>query len=249
MDVDNKISRYVLPFVTLAEVGTGAWAVDKFLGSAFLIGHEGHALTAAHVIPGDTAASPLAVLAVSADAARWEVEAVTHVERHPRDDIAVLFTRAARSSFLQVSTNPVASSAQYMQFSYPADAAHELVQDGRTSFRPDLIYTAGYVRRRMTDIPVPGVRGSRLYELSTLAGPGASGSPVIHVQRVNAPMPTWSVFGVYVGERVSTAEGQLAFVSYAARTDALTDWRPELLGGRTLAELAAPASVPPRPRR
>ena len=31
----------------------------------------------------------------------------------------------------------------------------------------------------MTGIPVPGLRGQHLYELSELAGPGSSGSPIV----------------------------------------------------------------------
>ncbi|MET4644505.1 hypothetical protein ABZY10_31570 [Streptomyces sp. NPDC006539] len=66
-----------------------------------------------------------------------------------------------------------------------------------------MIYSEGHVRRRVSRAgALPGIRDSRIFELSTLAGPGCSGAPLI----ARAPGrlgPNWYVVGVYVGKRRS----------------------------------------------
>jgi len=42
--------------------------------------------------------------------------------------------------------------------------------------RPDLVYTQGYVRRRLSNLPLDGIRGQQFFELSEAAGPGSSGA-------------------------------------------------------------------------
>ena len=47
---------------------------------------------------------------------------------------------------------------------------------GRVLLRPDLVYTQGYVRRRLSNLPLDGIRGQQFFELSEAAGPGSSGA-------------------------------------------------------------------------
>jgi hypothetical protein len=142
------------------------------------------------------------------------------------------------NSFFVPIAEPHFGSAPYFQFSYPEDVAYELVVSGRRAFRPDLVYNEGHVRRRMSGIPIPGLRGQHLYELSELAGPGSSGSPIVLKPLVRlGGAPFWHVIGVYIGEHFTHSEGRASFAGYAARFDALIEWRPQLLAGRTIFEL------------
>ncbi len=85
---------------------------------------------------------------------------------------------------------------------------------------------------------MPGLRGQHLYELSELAGPGSSGSPIVLKPLVRLMgAPSWHVIGEYIGEHFVHAEGRVAFAGYASSVDALIEWRPQLLGGRTIFEL------------
>ena len=102
--------------------------------------------------------------------------------------------------------------------------------------RPDLVYYEGYVHRRMTDIPLDGIRGSHFYEVSTVAGAGCSGGPIV---AKNAAPNEWKVFGVYVGERIgvdSLTDRPRRSVGYAARLDAITDWYPKIYNGQPVVE-------------
>ncbi|MFF4147468.1 hypothetical protein ACFY0A_40660 [Streptomyces sp. NPDC001698] len=78
-----------------------------------------------------------------------------------------------------------------------------------------MLYSEGHVRRRVSgDGALPGIRGSRFFELSTPAGPGCSGAPLI-ARSPSQLGPDWHVVGVYVGERRSQP-GDL-FVGYGVR--------------------------------
>jgi hypothetical protein len=107
----------------------------------------------------------------------------------------------------------------------------EIVEEGHARPRPDLVYTQGYIRRRISDIPIPGIRGNGFFELSEVAGAGCSGSPVMLI----TSGPAWLVIGVYVGQRIAAGD-DLVRVGYAAREDLFRDWVPDLLGVSVIAE-------------
>jgi Trypsin-like peptidase domain len=232
--VDDKISSYIVPLVELSVHDQEGNAVATLVGSAFYIGHNGHLLTAAHVLKP----SRQRVAALVVRDGRWVAIDISASEAHPDHDVAVLSTQDPVSSFFVPLAQPHFGSAPYFQFSYPEDVAYELVVAGRRAFRPDLIYNEGHVRRRMTAIPIPGLRGQHLYELSEVAGPGSSGSPIVLQPLLHlGGGPYWHVIGVYIGERFAQTEGRISFAGYASRIDALVEWRPELLRGRTIFEL------------
>jgi len=229
--VDDKISRYIVPLVELSLHDQEGDAVATLVGSAFYIGHDGHLLTAAHVLKPPRQRTA----ALVARDGRWVAIDIIANEAHPDHDVAVLSTQDPVSSFFVPLAQPHFGGAPYFQFSYPEDVAYELVVAGRRAFRPDLIYNEGHVRRRRTAIPIPRLRGQHLYELSELAGPGSSGSPI--VLKPLGGDPSWHVIGVYIGEHLAHAEGRISFAGYASRIDALVEWRPKLLRGRTIFEL------------
>jgi hypothetical protein len=113
----------------------------------------------------------------------------------------------------------------YMLWGYPKDVQYETTNDrGLALPRPDLVYAEGYVRRRLSDVEIPLVRGRNFYELSSAAGKGFSGAPVIKKQHGGGD---WQVAGVYVGQRTNEVEG--VRVGYAV--DPATERRKSGLAG------------------
>lgn len=184
----------------------------------------------------DDATHELALALAAADGT-WRMWSLQRVERHPNEDVAVgivpLPTESVPESPIQLSTDADHSSGEWMVWGYPEDAMYDLVFDGRAVARPDLVYVSGYIRRRLSGIEVPRVRGTQLYECGGLAGPGVSGGPVILRYRRS---PDWPAIGVYIGERIAVDRG--LFIPYVARLAELCHWIPETLE-RSLAEEAS----------
>ncbi|MDP8961274.1 MAG: hypothetical protein M3N32_06650, partial [Actinomycetota bacterium] len=175
-------------------------------------------------------------LFVEASGAWTAVEIESRVA-HPKEDVsAIRVSGDGRSSIFNLGYVDVRASFPYCMWGYPNDVMHEVVEGGISIPRPDLVFTAGYVRRRLRDLHLPKVRGSRLAELTGAAGSGVSGAPVLG----QGTRFSWSVAGIYLGERVSD-EVQ---VGYALLSEAIADWIPQGLG-RTLADEAADPGVPP----
>ena len=101
------------------------------------------------------------------------------------------------------------------------------MKDGIFVPRPDLIYSEGYIRRRITGLKVPTVKGTQLFELSAVAGRGCSGSPVLKTGAVLS-----AVIGIYVSEKVNDETA----VAYAVREEAFREWKPTLFGRTVLGE-------------
>jgi S1-C subfamily serine protease len=230
----DLIRDYVFPLGRFEPDG-GGLRFAEFLGSGFLIGDRGFALTASHVVSEVERVGAMFVLPNT----EWRALAVLQVERHPIEDVAVIRLEAGPwHSFIQLSGEWTGASSEYLAWSYPDDVLRELVAAGRVVMRPDLVYTQGYVRRRLSSVPLDGIRGREFFELSEAAGPGSSGAPII--RRPLRRGAAWDLIGIYVAERSSRArEGATITVGYAVREDAVRDWRPEMLGQSVLDESRA----------
>jgi len=230
--------------------GSGGAKIVSTYGTAFLIGNQGYALTAKHVVAGRN--KPLAALTMTA-AGGWTWVHIAGSEMHPSEDVAIikLDPGSCKSGF-QLSNSVEMASAKYQIYGYPGDATRSEADKGEF---PDLIYTEGYIRRRYSASlyppsgPVPStgasqasgasqVSGTSFFELSQIAGLGTSGGPVFAVFE---PM---EVIGIYSAEKHTPhviANGdkpitQLISVSYAVRDDAFRGWKPAMLGGKTVLE-------------
>lgn len=213
---------YVFPLISTERDGDALRMVG-LRGTGFLVGSRGVALTAAHVI-GD-GIGDLSALFLSSTG-EWLAVGVQQAERHDREDIAALRLDEAQPwgrSFLALSSATEHQSCPYMLWGYPEDVAREVVIEGRVRHRPDLVYVEGYVRRRISNLDLPRIRGTGLFELSDPGGSGCSGAPVI---KRGTGGGDWQVIGIYVGER-SNDDG--IFVGYAVRADCFRDWSPSWL--------------------
>ncbi len=206
----DYIRDWILPIGSVS-VG-GKERRFQFLGTAFGLASIPLALTAAHVVKGIGTAE-LALLTVSDG--RCVPIPVIGLDQHPSEDVLRLeLTEPLSGSPLTPNYCWQGSSLEYTLWGYPIDAMYDRVVNGAASPRPDLVFSAGHIRRRIAE-PVPLFRGDRLFELSTPAGSGCSGAPVLHGRG-------WEVVGIYLGEVLRESEN--VRVGYAARLADLADW-------------------------
>jgi|ERR1043165_3176986 S1-C subfamily serine protease len=202
--------------------GGGGFRFVRFLGTGFLFGSAGFALTASHVLGSPTDQRLLMAMFVAPNQ-HWLGARILRRHIHPTEDVAVIQLEPVSGlpwySPFGLSSTPAHSSCRYSLFGYPEDVANELVNEStsRVETRPDLVYSEGHVRRRAT-LALPSVRGSAFLELSQIAGQGCSGAPVF--------IPGWQVIGVYSSERLCSSQINMA---YAVRTDSFRDWALSLI--------------------
>lgn len=228
----DNLRDHVFPIMEIDTSGAQN-TLKRFLGTGFFIGHQSMALTAAHVVKGVDGT----IVALLADGHGWRAFLIQEFEIHHTEDVAIMSIAPPSgetqwSAFTTFSARPIRSSAKYHLWGYPQDAAYELVKDGMASVRPDLVYSEGHVRRRVTSVPLPKIMGSRFLELSGVAGGGCSGSPVLD----RAPGNHWDLVGVYVGERL---DDRSTSVGYASRLEEMADWTPSITGRTLRAEFVS----------
>lgn len=220
----DAIRDYVFPLVTFEKKGGGV-SLKRFLGTGFLIGNRGFGMTAAHIAKKFGSEN---IAALFAPESSWIAVPVTHAEVHEKEDVAVIKVEGdSWQSFFRLSNTWEGSSMKYRMFGYPEDVTYEIVSGDRAVLRPDLIYAEGYIRRR-TNHEIPQMIGKSFFELSDIAGPGCSGSPVFKFSK-----PIWEVVGIYVGEKVNDRATSVAF---AVREESFRDWVPKTLGVSVLLE-------------
>ena len=242
---DLKVRDIVFPLILAKKVGSNAIEMVAFLGTGFLVGSEGYALTAAHVI--DVNLQPLQAVVgmfVDKETNKWQVFNVDTCDIHPTEDVALLKMRNGDwyPTDVKVSFEKQFSSFEYKLFGYPDANLRENVDykdaNGRVLGRPDLIYSSGHIRRRVS-FNLPGIKGKYFYELSQPVGPGCSGSPVF--ASING---VWHIVGVYVADKTESVAYEAydkdlnwglhtieiaGALSYAVRMDDLQDWLPKVL--------------------
>lgn len=211
----DAIRDYVLPVVLFDPEEN---SIREFLGTGFVIGTTGGFLTAGHVV-GDHRPSDLRVLLVQDE--RWVGVPVLAADVHPEQDVAFLrLDGGPWTSFFVLSADWEGASRDYQLWGYPADVARELVVESRIAERPDLVYSAGHVRRRLAAGTLPAPLATQLFEVSAPAGSGTSGAPLI--RRIWSGSD-WPVFGVYIGERRTND----SHVGYGAMVECFAEWTPE----------------------
>ena len=244
--VDDHLTQVRNCVISIADLETtgGVAKIASTHGTAFLIGSRGYALTARHVVAGKS--KPLVALTM-AEAGGWTWVSIVASEPHPSEDVAIikLAPGSCKSGF-QVSSSVEMASFKYQIYGYPGDATR--LETAKGEF-PDLVYTEGYIRRRYSaslypssgpspPAGAPRIAGNSFFELSEIAGTGTSGGPVFDR---GDPM---AVIGIYSAEKhtprvISSGDKpvtQLISVSYAVRDDAFRDWKPAMLGGKTVFE-------------
>jgi len=229
---ESKVRDIIVP-VFLARRNESTFEYKTSCGTAFLIGKRGFAVTAAHVSNQINAEGDEGVLGFINDANAWCARRIVQKEEHPEEDVCILQLESAppKPSWLILSNKSMFQSCKYDAWGYPiAIAEWSKKYEEHQLESPDLIYTHGYVRRKISKpLPFSIFRGSSFYELSEICGSGCSGGPVIDAKSMGKG--AWDVFGIYLGT-ATTGEFD---ASYAVRSDAIFDWCPAIVG-RSLRE-------------
>jgi len=229
MSDDRKIRDVVVPLIK------GGWEGNVFKfgaisGTAFLIGRRGFAITAAHVVDQVESATD-AVLGFVDSRNEWIAVRVLSFETHSTEDVAVAQLETSPwPSWLVISDRSEHQSCDYEFWGYPISVAEISAKyEAHKMQSPDLVYTRGYIRRRISrSLPMSIYRGKSFYEISELTGEGCSGGPLINRRSVGRP--TWDVCGIHIGDCVAGFSA-----AYAVRSDSFYSWCPSLMG-RSLRE-------------
>lgn len=239
------IRDLVFPLALAEKVGEDEVKMVAFLGTGFLFGSKGFALTAAHVVDFKVGKNQAIIgMFVNEVTNKWTSYNAKVCDIHPKEDVALLKMGGEhwKDTTIKISFEKQFSSFEYKLFGYPNANLLEDVDsrdaDGKVLGRPDLIYSAGHIRRR-TNFPLPGIKGRCLYELSQPVGAGCSGSPIFKTQN-----GVWDVVGIYIADKTETVAFNTynknlewgvetiniaGALSYAVRMDDLSDWIPKVL--------------------
>lgn len=226
----SLITDYIFPLIKAKkDPNTGNFVYEELIGTAFFIGNRGFALTAGHVIDQlleNHNPEKDAIIAIFNTHPSWTVFEIRSFEKHPTQDVGLIKVDGTNwKSIITITDKPQHSACEYHCWGYPHEIAKEYQKlEENSDERPDIIFTQGYVRRRITGDLYPTMifKGTAFYELSETVGGGNSGGPVI--LKKTTEQLKWHCFGIYIGEK----EG--GNISYAIRADSFFDWRPEILG-------------------
>jgi hypothetical protein len=231
----NNVSDFVLAICDLKFNEDGS--LDKencqLIGTCFLIGSRGYALTAAHVLEQMTLRFAHVLFSKGGD---WDASLIERYEIHPTEDIGILqldLPRPIASPITFAETDPY-PNAEYSMWAHPEEVAYEFKYHNKPidflDFRPSPVYFKGYLGRKIDYSPNPSYgpsKGSSFYEVSEIAGACSSGSPL---STLDDP---YAVFAIYAGEERAGRK-----CGYAANLTKVIKWVPQMLGKTIVQESA-----------
>lgn len=198
-------------------------------GTGFFIGKNGLGLTVAHIfnqIDQEIQVNQKAAIMMVAEDLQWQVFDIIQINRHETEDVAIfktVNTNQIYDSFFKLDTEFRQATTEYNAWGYPHAITKQTTYLADGNPLPDLTYTAGYIRRRVSrELPSVQFTGSKFFELSEMVSEGYSGSPV-HLK--GKPENT---LGIYAGICDEARAG------YAVRSESFLDWKPEILNGKTV---------------
>lgn len=219
MPSGDLVKDVVIPLAAASPTKPKEASIDRLLGTGFIVGQPQRLITARHVVGKlDN------VVGMRVEDGAWTGVGLTQRYDHPSEDISVydLQEQVPGPEWFFLSAEEQNSSGNYSAWGYPEDLFYDHLErdaEGRVRPLPDLIYSAGHIRRRVS-YSVPKLIGSAFYELSNVVGGGASGGPILTTQRGRQ-----EVIGVYVGERtMQTGELPPRQIGYALRITAVSEW-------------------------
>ena len=165
---DDPVISYVIPLALTSRGDGGDWRLEEIAGTGFLVAEgRGLGVTARHIAHNLERGTAAAVFA-QADGT-WRAVQILKFEQHPVEDVA-LFRLPADDYYspFSVVASQHYSSAEYSVWGYPEDEHHDRMAAG--GLAPDLVYSAGHIRRRVSYELPSAAPGRSFYELSTPAG-------------------------------------------------------------------------------
>lgn len=239
------VRDFVFPLI-IFDVVDDKLSYKKFLGTAFLVGNRGYALTSSHVLKDVN--HNIAGMFAGEDG-QWYCFAMEKVENHKTTDVSILKLQNGNwvSPFV-ISAEKQYGWKDYFLCGYPEMVLREqrdnLDIKGNVMERPDMISIKGHIRRRipftLDKLDIKNIRGNTFYELNNVAGWGCSGSPLFEIE----PNRSWKVMGIYVAQKIFYLENENDdntkyidySVGYAITSDAFANWKPDILDKSILEE-------------
>lgn len=149
---DTPIRDLVFPIILAKQINENEIEMVDFLGTGFLVGSKGYALTAAHVINVNIPKSHGVVgMFINKVTNKWTVYSATSCDTHPTEDVALLKMDGNHweETTIKISFQKQFSSFEYKLFGYPNANLYEDVDTkdslGHVLGRPDLIYSSGHI--------------------------------------------------------------------------------------------------------
>jgi len=239
----DLVRDFVFPLVS-SSFENSEFKFIKLLGTAFLIGNQGYALTCQHIIDNSKDNS-IAGCFVGEDT-YWYGFQINEIEFHPFHDVALIKLNGGnwKSPFCLTSDKLWAWRDFYL-CGYPDSVLYEDINNkdvlGNPLPRMDMVSIKGSIRRIIPrELNIKGIKGNRFYELSIIAGWGCSGSPLFEVK----PNKSWEVSGIYNAQKIFYTENSFDDnikyidynVGYAVTSECFYDWKPKILGKTVLEE-------------
>jgi hypothetical protein len=147
----DRIDHFVVALARLERQADDTLKYIAHAGTAFMlqVGDGCLAMTAGHVADTVVIGEHAALFADAAGS--WRAAAIVGVQKHPSQDVAVLRLEpgsyASPFTFGRTQEN---ASLGYTLWGYPEAILYETEVDGRAVPRPDLVYSQGYIRRRIS---------------------------------------------------------------------------------------------------
>ena len=222
MRIDTR--DIILPICNLDFYEPGRFKIDtaSLVGTCFLIGGRGYALTAGHVIDQIRDREGHVLLR---NETKFDASLVYEFEAHPDEDVGIIRFDHTRNiaSPIALASDVIRAGQDYYMWSYPQETSEEVEyfanhDESYAPFRPSIVFFKGYLRRTINHSPNPTIsiyRGNRFFEVSEIGGACASGSPLLTLKG--------RVFAIYVGENGARC-------GYASVLSRLLSWSPNILG-------------------
>lgn len=229
----GNLTDVVIPLIRANRKSDSIVEYVELFGTGFLIGSNGFATTCAHVIDQlheELNENQILITHFPYNGKLYVFE-LDKFEKHATQDVGVFQVKNAElTSFLKVLDSHENSSLEYHGWGYPKETAKELKMFDLNAFEyPELIFTQGYIRRRINRELYPTIiyKGNSFYEVSEQGGAGYSGSPIIDKRTIGKEY--YGIIGIYVGEKEGNGIG------YVVNSQSFVNWKPNVIG-RTILE-------------
>jgi len=145
----DRMYDYIFPLAVAIRKGLLNYEYSELIGTGFLIGRNGFALTAAHVteqLEVGIKTTEYVMVALFRSESEWHPYEITGFERHLSEDVAIFkISGGPWQSFFSITDEPEYQGRQFCCYGYPFDIAkEEYLLKADTLDKPDLIYIQGY---------------------------------------------------------------------------------------------------------
>lgn len=267
IDLTERLDNMIFP------VGKATYDKDlnsigfDLFGTAFLIGHEGFALTAGHVIENikasitDPTREAIAGIFKDEDNLKYtcsiQIPGGTPLEEeHPSHDVSIFKLDFKPGTKLRppfiIENGFRLAAADFYSVGYPSYLSFDNHLKARApdgTLIPDEIniLTKGYIKR-LVNYGVGKFKGNKFIELSEVGTAGYSRAPIVCIEatkyslqkdnKIIQEVVCQRLLGIYIGEsQIELGDGHKISHGYAASVEAFSDWKPTIANGKSLQQI------------